>query len=283
MALMSTRRMAPEEFLHTLERLKLSPEELALYLQVKPARIASWRTGARSIPTWVAARLRWLLARLERDLALNRLGAPVCGWLLDWEAHAPPVRDLPATFAYLQQREDHRLTCDVCQAREALVAANRLELPPRPLSPVERLMHPLPTRGPTAWPVLLGACAFSLIAFVRIVVGLLGPHPGPADLIRAVTDCLLSAVAGAVAGWAFATSRPFVNRLERLRYPMAGIALVGSYMAGMLLASRALFGNGQWTWAPGLWITWAVFSLVVGSIVGHTFFRPDPDLPTRAV
>jgi hypothetical protein len=263
--------VTPAEFNAARAVLGLSDDHLAADTGVTPDIVRAWSSGAARIPPKYAQHLTWLVAAHERQAALATSGLPECEWLRSRQ-------DLPSGASREAMMKDadavmkHLEVCPVCLARQRYIEERFGPMPglPRPgwlvvFEWVERIPSSLR-------PAVVGACVLAALTSIRIIFAIPFLFSEPARLGTAFIAVVAAAAAGAVGGFAFSLTRPWLRTLGRPGDYISGIVAVGAYMGALALVAPLAFGEHIIDGAADV----AVFGIVTvafGLLVGHSWFR----------
>ena len=283
------RELIPEAVRAARESLGLSHDGLAAELNVTPAVIRGWEDGRVRATGRQALLLEWRAAAHNHETAVEASGLPMCptaeALLKNMEDATPTphvrqsVKEVEGSVTALEQSakalEQHATTCATCQARKEFVST----LPPMPEFPHEigggilwriaTVILRLPAwLRPAAW----GALLLGGMVLVRVVFAMLARGPSWNLLGIAAVALLIGGYLGAVGGFVFRLVRPRTRDWGRAGDYITGIACVWGYAVALLLPAALLSQDATFR-QPGMWISMAGVGLLVGSLIGHFWFR----------
>ncbi|HEX7980224.1 MAG TPA: helix-turn-helix transcriptional regulator [Gemmatimonadaceae bacterium] len=258
--------------------LGLTAEEFATQLDLTLERYAACEAGRTRLPKYQAKLVAFQLACARREHALAESGLPPCPWVEQWDREAPSGAESETNLSYLQRREAHAKSCDICEARERFV---RERFPDLPHLPVPGGMGIL--LGAMSWvearpewmrPALYGAALLAAMTSLRVVFLVFGAFRQPKLLLWAFGAMTLAALGGAAGGLVYS----FIGRPAR-RVPvvgpyLAGIVAVAGYL-GCILGLIALGDRNSGMKGGAMVFAFSVGSILFGLIVGHSLFRPQ--------
>src|SRR5688572_19331571 len=88
-SLVHLQEMTASESRAARERLGLSVADLAVELNVTPAVVTAWESGAMAVPRIASVHLEYFCAVADREEAVREAGLPSCEWVAAWEARKP--------------------------------------------------------------------------------------------------------------------------------------------------------------------------------------------------
>jgi hypothetical protein len=134
--------MRADEVASIRAQLGLSVRELSHELELTPAIIEGFESGAVAVPRKEAQALRYRAAVQLRQSALESSGLAECGWAIDWSAQPTP-KSLDAEVKHLESLNAHAAACPTCLAREAYVLERFGPMPAPPLPLWIRVVSPI--------------------------------------------------------------------------------------------------------------------------------------------
>ncbi len=191
-------------------QLGLSVRELAQELQLTPAIIESFESGAVAVPAQESRALRYRAAVHIRQVALEQSGLEDCAWVTAFYEE-PEAKSMEAEVKRLESLNAHAAACPICVAREAFVAQRFGPMPEAPLPLWVRVVGPIGLwieRLP-AWarPPVTMALVFLAMTLIRALFAAPQLMENPVDFLGAfllaipVTLALGAAVGFVITGW----------------------------------------------------------------------------------
>jgi hypothetical protein len=198
------------EFIAARERLNLTSPTLAVELGLTPHVVAAFEDGSLAVPKDIAKEIRWRVAILERQEALETSGLADCAWVLTWEDAPMPWRS-SEMVKHLEAFTDHTSTCPTCLARERFIDERFGPMPERPMSGWQGILLAITSRverlPQLLQPAANGALLFLAMSAVRVVFMLPRLTQTPHGWLLSLGALAASAAIGAVVGSAFAAAR----------------------------------------------------------------------------
>jgi hypothetical protein len=164
--------------------------------------------------------------------------------------------------------------CSLCIARTRYLEERFGAMPELPLPGWMRMFAWIGRLPPAVRPATVGAMVLAGLVAVRILLVIPSLVTVPGLLSDALLAMLAAASAGAVGGFAYTVSRPTLRGLGRPGDYLAGIVSVLATLTAIAVAAPLAFGESIVNDRQGV-VTMVVIAVVVGSIIGHTWFR-DP-------
>lgn len=272
--------MTAQEFSVAKQTLGETDDELAATLGVTPHIIRAWAHGITRIPSRHAKHITFLLAAKERELALTSSGLPQCEWLRthDLRSETDSAEELMRQAETLDR---HFQSCPTCQAREKYVSERFGPMPSPPTSGLLRLFEWVERVPPIARPAAVGAALLATLVLLRVVFSLPRLVREPSELAGAVLALVSAAAAGAIGGFAYSLTRPTFKRLGRPGDYLTGIVCVFAYMGSLAFVAPFAFGEPIVEDRAG-WVIMAIVSVFFGLVIGHTWFRSEPEASSDA-
>jgi hypothetical protein len=263
--------MTAGEFIAARETLAMTDEQVAADFGVTPAVVRAWATGTLRVPARHAQLLRWRVAGTQRTQALMASGLPECEFIRAWDAAPIPV-SAAARARDIEKVTAHMEGCPLCLARTRFLNERFGAMPELPLPGWMRAFAWIGRLPVAVRPPVVGALILAGLVAVRILLALPSLVSNPTQLREAFLAMLAAASAGAVGGFAYTVSRPTLRTLGRPGDYLAGIVSVLATMTAIAVAAPIAFGESIVEDRGGV-ITLVVIAVIVGSIIGHTWFR----------
>lgn len=267
--------MTAEEFTVAKQTLGETDDQLAAALGVTPHVIRAWAQGTTRIPQRHAKYITFFVAVKEREVALQSSGLPECAW---FRAHEnPPATGKPdQLIKHAETLERHYQQCPTCQAREKYVSDRFGPMPSPPSTGLLRLFEWVERVPPIARPAAVGAALLATLVLLRVVFSLPRLVKEPSEFASAALALVSAAAAGAIGGFAYSLTRPTFKRLGRPGDYLTGIVCVFAYMGSLAFVAPFAFGEPIVEDRAG-WVIMAIVSVFFGLIIGHTWFRSEPE------
>jgi hypothetical protein len=267
--------MTPEEFREARQVLRETDDELASTFGVTPDVIRAWSRGTVRIPRRDAQYITFRVAAAERSDALKESGLPECEWMLtnDVPFETGTAEELVREAETLER---HFQACPACQAREKYVTERFGPMPSPPSAGFLRLFEWVEHVPPIARPAAVGAALLATVVLLRVVFSLPRLLRTPSELTGAALGLVSAAAAGAIGGFAYSLTRPTFKRLGRPGDYLTGIVCVFAYLGSLAFVAPFAFGEAIVDDRGG-WVIMAIAAVFFGLIIGHTWFRSEPE------
>jgi len=267
--------MTGPDLLRRRTELGISLDELAEVLGEHADQVQGYERVPGKLPAQLAVRLEYALAWNDREKRLNATGLTACAELGGIFAgmEGGKRKELERR---IELAKEHALTCERCQARDAMIKTLP-PLPPAPMPATARFLVALHQRiqelpgmaRPAAW----GAVIVGGFAMVRVLFYWLA-HP--ARSLQAIGITLaaigLGAYGGAVGGVAYSITRPRTRRFGRLGDYLTGLACSFAFLLAFVIPVNLFTNDNSFTGTTNLVIS-AVVALIFGLIIGHSGFK----------
>lgn len=199
-------------------RLGLSEADLAVTLNVTPAAVTAWESGAIGVPRMAREHLVYFCAVADREEAVRAAGLPDCEWVAAWEERSP-ASGVKAAASHLEELEAHEKSCRTCIERGEFVEGRFGPLPPPPLRGwmrglrlVDNQVSRLPEWGRTpAW-WGMGFLAYTCFAGLFRLPAM---REDPDALWAFLLAVPLSTTLGVIVGFGLVAYRRLRSRLRR--------------------------------------------------------------------
>jgi DNA-binding XRE family transcriptional regulator len=264
------KRADPDAIRRAREAAGLTQEQLAELNGVLPLEVAAWESGAVFVSRYQGELIHWTMENAAHEQRVAAQDLPACPWMAQREAEFDFLRKRsPGRAGWVARAiAAHQADCGACTrlVRE-LPAAPELPRMPGLLNAIDHGISRLPrwlqlparaVRGG-----LFGGAAFCASA-------VLGTWFGGAEPIQLSAAVFLWTTLGA--GWLTLTHgllRPLADRSPYLAGQL--------WSAALMLPAAFAFGmkdDRYWLYSPGLWVMAAIFSGLIGLVLGDAL---DPD------
>ena len=264
--------------------LDLSVDRLAEMLDEHRDVVQQWEQITKELPRSLSRRLDWVLALEERTRLMQASGIEECSWTEEYLKNVDQLTP-DQMERRLAEAEKHSETCAVCQRRKAY-ADTLPPLPPAPLSPSFRVLiaitdriQRLPkwVRPAAAGALLIGG--LTLVRAVFVVVFRRSPI-SPSLLLTILAAIGVGAYGGAVGGLAYTLVRDRFRKFGRVGDYLTGLTCVYAYLLAFGIP-LAVFTREEMFREPVGWIIMIIIGAVFGLIIGHSWFREEPQHGAR--